>query len=48
MKSQRTKAHTLPSRTSQRSNPSLARSVSVQPHDQNDRKTSGRKRTPKR
>ena len=40
--------HTLPSRTSQRYNPSLAKSVSIQPHHQNDRQSSGRKRTPKR
>ena len=29
-------------------NPSLAKSVSVQPHDKNDRQTNGRKRTPNR
>jgi hypothetical protein len=40
--------HTLPSRTSQRYNPSLAKSVSVQPHHQNDRQTNGRRRTPNR
>jgi hypothetical protein len=35
--------HTLPSRTSQRTNQSLAKSVSAQPHDQYDRQTNGRK-----
>lgn len=40
--------HTLPSPTSQRSNQSLSKSVSAQPHDQNDRQTDGRKKTPKR
>ena len=37
--------HTLPSRTSQRSNQNLAKSVSVQPHNQNDRQTNGKKNT---
>lgn len=36
-------SHTLPSRISQRSNQSLAKSVSAQSHDKNDRQTNGRK-----
>ncbi|HPK19758.1 MAG TPA: hypothetical protein PKY21_00580 [Paludibacteraceae bacterium] len=35
MTSQRIQPHTLPNRSSQPSNPSLAKSVSVQPHDKN-------------
>lgn len=36
--------HTLLSRASHRSIQSLSKSVSVQPHDQNDRQTDGRKK----
>jgi len=37
--------HTLPSRSNQRSNPSLAKSVAVPTLGQNDRKPSGRRRS---
>ncbi len=39
--SQRTKAHTLPSRSSRPASQNLAKSVFAQPHDQTDRQPKG-------
>ena len=43
IKAHASQPHTLPSRTSQRTDQSLPKSVSVPTHDQKDRQTSGRK-----
>jgi hypothetical protein len=43
IKAHASQPHTLSSRTSQRTNQSLPKSVSVPTHDQKDRQTSGRK-----
>jgi len=43
IKAHASQPHTLSSRTSQRTNQSLPKSVSAPTHDQNDRQTSGRK-----
>ncbi len=43
IKAHASQPHTLSSRTSQRTNQSLPKSVSVPTHVQNDRQTSGRK-----